>query len=214
LEAWQKDGFDAILMDVQMPEMNGWEATQAIREKERTTGDRIPIIAMTAHAMKGDDERCFAAGMDDYLTKPIRSEELIAALDKAANRKAARQVKLQPTTSQQLSGVIELDAALERLGGDRELYGELVDVFRKECPAVIEEMRRAIASGDAKTLGRGAHTLRGAASNLGAACVSEAAAETERRANSEGIGSATEEFKVLEEEMKRLFSELEVVCGK
>ena len=70
-----------------MPEMNGWEATQAIREKERTTGGRIPIIAMTAHAMKGDDERCFAAGMDDYLTKPIRTEELITALEKVGARK-------------------------------------------------------------------------------------------------------------------------------
>ena len=77
LEAWEKDSFDAILMDVQMPEMNGWEATQAIREKERTTGGRIPIIAMTAHAMKGDDERCCAAGTDDYLTKPIRKCEVL-----------------------------------------------------------------------------------------------------------------------------------------
>ena len=212
IEAWQKSEYDAILMDVQMPEMNGWEATQAIREKERTTGDRIPIIAMTAHAMKGDDERCFAAGMDDYLTKPIRSEELSAALDKAANRKAARQMRAAPAGRP--GGAIELEPALERLGGDRELYTELAGVFRKECPALIEEMRRAIASGDSKTLTRGAHTLRGAASNLGAVSVLEAAAETERRAGSEGVESAGEQFKILEKEMERLFSELDVLCGK
>jgi len=213
-EAWQKGGYDAILMDVQMPEMNGWEATQAIREKERATGDRIPIIAMTAHAMKGDDERCFAAGMDDYLTKPIRSEELIAALDKAANQKTARQLKLQPAAGVLPNGAVELDAALERLGGDRELYNELVEVFRKECPAVVEEMRRAIASGDATNLTRGAHTLRGAASNLGAAQLSKTAAELEMRAGSEGVEAASEQFSALEEEMRRLFSELEVLCAK
>jgi two-component system sensor histidine kinase/response regulator len=87
LEAWEKGGFDAILMDVQMPEMDGWEATQAIREKERSTGLHVPIIAMTAHAMKGDDERCFAAGMDDYLTKPIRTEELMTVLENVAAKK-------------------------------------------------------------------------------------------------------------------------------
>jgi two-component system, sensor histidine kinase and response regulator len=87
LEAWEKGEFDAILMDIQMPEMDGWEATQAIREKERSCGGHVPIIAMTAHAMKGDDERCFAAGMDDYLTKPIRTRELMTVLENVAANK-------------------------------------------------------------------------------------------------------------------------------
>ena len=91
LDALSKDSYDLILMDVQMPEMNGWEATRAIREMERETGRHIPIIAMTAHAMKGDDEKCFASGMDDYLAKPIRTAELIAILDQIANRKVALQ---------------------------------------------------------------------------------------------------------------------------
>lgn len=91
LEALDKGSYDAILMDVQMPEMNGWEATQAIREKERTTGKHIPIVAMTAHAMKGDDEKCLAAGMDDYLAKPIRTAELTAILDQIGDRKVALQ---------------------------------------------------------------------------------------------------------------------------
>ncbi|HEV3481809.1 MAG TPA: response regulator, partial [Candidatus Acidoferrales bacterium] len=90
LEALEKSAYDVILMDVQMPEMNGWEATRAIRERERAAGGRIPVIAMTAHAMKGDDEKCFAAGMDDSLTKPIRTEELVAALEKVGARKLAR----------------------------------------------------------------------------------------------------------------------------
>jgi two-component system, sensor histidine kinase and response regulator len=87
LEALETDSYDVVLMDVQMPEMNGWQATQAIRDKERTTGEHIPIIAMTAHVMKGDEERCLAAGMDSYLTKPIRVPELLAQLDGIGNHK-------------------------------------------------------------------------------------------------------------------------------
>ena len=209
----RKGTFDAILMDVQMPEMNGWEATQAIREKERTTGGHIPIIAMTAHAMKGDDERCFAAGMDDYLTKPIRTEELMAVLEKVGARKAAREVRLDRSpvrkNTRQEAEAVDLPAALERLGGDRGLYDELVGVFKNECPGMAAEMRRAIDDRDVKTLARSAHTLRGSSSNLGAVAVAEAALELEKLARSEELEGAEEQFKVLENEIERLFSELE-----
>jgi two-component system, sensor histidine kinase and response regulator len=211
LEAWEKGGFDAILMDVQMPEMNGWETTQAIREKERSTGGRIPIIAMTAHAMKGDDERCFAAGMDDYLTKPIRTEELMTVLEKVGARKAAREVRVERAIPSTDAEAVDLAAALERLGGDRSLYDELVGVFKNECPGMAAEMRRAIDDRDVKTLARSAHTLRGSSSNLGAVAVAEAALELEKLARSEKLEGAGEQFKVLENEMQRLFSELESI---
>jgi CheY-like chemotaxis protein len=81
LAALETDGFDLVLMDIQMPVMDGFEATAAIREAERSTGGRLPIVAMTAHAIKGDDQRCLNAGMDGYLAKPIRGEELYALLD-------------------------------------------------------------------------------------------------------------------------------------
>jgi two-component system, sensor histidine kinase and response regulator len=209
LEAWERESFDAILMDVQMPEMNGWEATQAIREKERTIGGRIPIIAMTAHAMKGDDERCFAAGMDDYLTKPIRTEELMAVLEKVGMRKVGREARQGPAKVRVDAKFVDVAAALERLGGDRELYYELVEVFRTECPGIAEEIRRAIEGRDSKTLERGAHTLRGSSSNLGAIGVSEAARELEKLARSETLENAEEQYKVLQHEIERLFSELE-----
>jgi CheY-like chemotaxis protein len=89
LTAWQKDAFDLVLMDIQMPEMDGFEATAAIRESERATGRHQTIVAMTAHAMKGDDQRCLDAGMDGYLAKPIRSEELYAVLDSVPRNPAA-----------------------------------------------------------------------------------------------------------------------------
>ncbi|MGD0965532.1 MAG: response regulator [Candidatus Acidiferrales bacterium] len=89
LEALEMESYDLILMDVQMPEMNGWETTQAIREKEKTTGGHIPIVAMTAHAMRGDEQRCLEAGMDAYLTKPIRTQELFAILDEIGTARPA-----------------------------------------------------------------------------------------------------------------------------
>src|ERR1700728_178437 len=215
VEAWEKGGFDAILMDVQMPEMDGWEATQAIREKERSTGLHVPIIAMTAHAMKGDDERCFAAGMDDYLTKPIRTEELMATLEKIGNRKQAQQTRQEsPEThreNQKAPEAIELAAALERLGGDRGLYDELAEVFKKECPTFAAEMRKALDTRDLKALERSAHTLRGASSNLGAVAVAEAALDLERLARSEELESANGQLEILQKEIERLFTELEVL---
>ncbi len=209
LEAWNRGGFDAILMDVQMPEMNGWEATQEIRERERSAGVRIPIIAMTAHAMKGDDERCFAAGMDDYLTKPIRTEELMATLDKVGKRKLVRTARLDPTKPRQDVPSLDLQGALDRLGGDRGLYGELVDVLKNGWPGVAAEMQKAIDARDSITLERSAHTLRGAASNLGAIGVSEEALELEKLARSERIEDAGEQFKVVQKEIERMFADLE-----
>jgi len=212
LEAWSRSEFDAVLMDVQMPEMNGWEATHAIRDKERSTGQRIPIIAMTAHAMKGDDERCFAAGMDDYLTKPIRTEELVAALEKVGSRKAARQMRPGGAPSpKRRTGAVDLEGALDRLGGDRQLYDELVEVFKKECAGVAAEMRRQLGDGDLRALERSAHTFRGASSNLGAVGVSEAAQELERRAESKNLEGAREQLQVLQNELERLFDELEAL---
>jgi two-component system, sensor histidine kinase and response regulator len=214
LEAWGKGGFDAILMDVQMPEMNGWEATQEIRERERATGERIPIIAMTAHAMKGDDERCFAAGMDDYLTKPIRTEDLMSTLDKVGKRKLVRTGWVAPVKPREEAASVDLQAALDRLGGDRVLYDELVEVFRKGCPASTAEMQAAIEARDFGALERTAHTLRGASSNLGAVAVAEEALELEKQARTEEIEKVTEQFKVLQKEIERMFSELETLHRK
>ena len=170
---------------------------------------------MTAHAMKGDDERCFAAGMDDYLTKPIRTEELMAALEKVGGQKVARQMRSEPAAvAARKPSAVDLEAALERLGGDRELYVELVEVFRNECPGVAAEIRRAIDERDLRVLQRSAHTLRGASSNLGAVAVSEAALELERRAATKDVEGSSEQFEILQKEIERLFSELEVLREK
>jgi two-component system, sensor histidine kinase and response regulator len=211
LEALEKESYDAVLMDVQMPEMNGWEATRVIREKEKAAGGRIPIIAVTAHAMKGDDERCYAAGMDDYLTKPIRTEDLMAVLDKVSTRKLAREARLDSSTLKEDPAPLDMAAALDRLGGDRDLYDELVGVFKEEYPNIEAELRRAVESRDAKTLERSAHTLKGSSANLGAVGVSNAALELEKLARSGELDGAGERFKILQQEVERLYSELESV---
>jgi two-component system, sensor histidine kinase and response regulator len=210
LEALDKDSYDLILMDIQMPEMNGWEATRAIRERERLSGGHIPIVAMTAHAMKGDEEKCLASGMDDYLTKPIRTAELLAALDRISSHKADSEVVLQSSPSPNSAGpAVDLAATLERLDGDRSLFDELVEVFRKECPGIMGEIRRALVLQDAKRVERGAHTLKGSSSNVGAVAVSQAASEIESLASGGNLAAASERCAALQTEIERLFVELD-----
>jgi len=209
LDALEKGQYDLILMDVQMPEMNGWEATQAIREKEKITGAHIPIVAMTAHAMKGDEERCLAAGMDAYLTKPIRTQELLAVLDEVGSHKVGTQVPFNSPSSRPTTDAIDLMATLERLDGDQGLFQEIAQVFKEDCPKIIEKMRRAIVVHDAKSLEGCAHTLKGSSANLGALAVSEAAGEIERLARTDNVESTSGQFRVLQEELERVFSELE-----
>ena len=125
LAALEREEFDLVLMDVQMPEMNGFEATAAIRKKEQTTGGHIPIVAMTAHAMKGDEDRCLSAGMDGYVSKPITPDELFLAISKVVRDGA----KPQPDHA-----LFDRSAILVRVDGDTKRLVELVDVFLDTCP--------------------------------------------------------------------------------
>jgi two-component system, sensor histidine kinase and response regulator len=210
LEALGKETYDLVLMDIQMPEMDGWEATRVIRDEERESGRHIPILAMTAHAMKGDEEKCIGAGMDGYLTKPIRTAELLAALDRISSHKTDSEVVLKSSSSTNSSGpVIDLAATLERLDGDRNLFDELIEVFRGECPGIMEEIRRALVLQDKKRVERGAHTLKGSSSNVGAVAASEVAAEIENLANRGNLSLAAEQFAILQTEIERLWVELD-----
>jgi two-component system, sensor histidine kinase and response regulator len=167
--------FDLILMDVQMPEMDGLEATRSIRERESHVGGHIPIVALTAHAMKGDRDRCLAVGMDAYVTKPIRSKELARVIQEALNQQLTSRtlgaVEATDATSEELAshGCHNWDQALSALQGDRKLLAELIEIFREECPKLRDEIAAAIESGDAKTLQRAAHTLKGSLGHLAAA---------------------------------------------
>jgi PAS domain S-box-containing protein len=178
LAALERQAFDAVLMDVQMPQMDGFETTAAIRQREGRAGGHVPVIAMTAHAMKGDRERCLAAGMDGYLAKPVQAHELYDALEGLAPGGGP------PTPAQAdapaAEEMINWSAALEQVGNDGDLLRELAQVFLEEYPGWLEELAGAVEANQAAVVRRLAHTVKGAAGQLGAERAREAAQRLER----------------------------------
>ncbi len=186
------EAFDLVLMDVQMPEMDGFEATAAIRDRERMNGGHIPIVAMTAHAMKGDREKCLAAGMDDYLAKPIRAEELYEMVERFAPaashaggehtaRPAAVAEPSSPDKEPQMEQQrLDWELARERIGGSEEILRDLAELFVRESPKMMQEIRAAIDRSDHPELRRTAHTLKGSAAVFVAQPTVDAALQLEQ----------------------------------
>jgi CheY-like chemotaxis protein len=197
LAALDRERFDVVLMDVQMPEMDGMEATRAIRQKEKETGTHIPIVAMTAHAMKGDREDCLAAGMDAYLSKPVQAQALYATVETFTPVEAAV-VTAAPAP------VLDWIAALQRVGGSRDLLRQLADLFLKESVKLLAEIRQTIANADAPRLRRAAHTLKGSADCFSAKPAVEAAQRLELMGRDGNLARAEEALAALEAEMARL----------
>jgi two-component system, sensor histidine kinase and response regulator len=214
LEALERETVDLVLMDVQMPEMDGLEATAAIRERERKTGSHVPIIALTAHAMKGDREKCLAAGADEYLAKPIRTTELFEAVDRLRNAKTNALSGAIPIAHTPAANAFDIDAALKHVEGDRDLLDEIVRIFSDQCPRTISEIQNAIRTADFSLVERAAHSLKGAASNLCATGVTHSAAELEESARSGNLSSVRERFQLLEREVEKLLRKLEAFSRK
>jgi two-component system, sensor histidine kinase and response regulator len=214
LDALLRERVDVVLMDVQMPVMDGFEAIRAIRKKEQTTGEHLHIIALTAHAMKGDRERCLAAGADDYVAKPIRIDELLAAIHGARPEVPGPKLALLPSFLTAPVGVIDLVAALDRVDGDRDLLEEIAQLFAEECPRNLEGIRQAIGDGDPQLLQRLAHTMKGASLNFGGVRVADAALALEIQARTGDLGNANPLVTVLEKEVGILLSEIESFCRK
>jgi CheY-like chemotaxis protein len=163
-------------MDVQMPEMDGWATTAAIRAQEQLSDRHIPIIAMTAHAMQGDRERCLAAGMDGYVAKPLWAEELFAVME----RLTATTTEAPLENQSQRAGmpeVLDYGALLARVDRDMELLQEIVRLFLTDCPRHLAELHAALARGDQDGLVRTVHSLKGALGNI---CAPAALAEALR----------------------------------
>jgi two-component system, sensor histidine kinase and response regulator len=218
LAALDREPFDLILMDVQMPEMDGFEATRVIREREalaHPTPDhkppgslRTPIVAMTAHAMKGDRERCLEAGMDAYVSKPLQTQQLLEVIESLvpthADAETDRPGEAQtdtPGEAEPPEPVFDRNAVLARVEGDRELLRELVTLFLDESPGLLSEIQQSIARRDGKALERAAHTLKGSVGNFGAKRSYDVALKLEMMGRAADFTNAQEAFAQLQEEI-------------
>jgi PAS domain S-box-containing protein len=215
-EAAGEPGFDVVLMDIQMPLMDGMEATVAIREKERQFGRHTPIVAMTAHAMRGDKEKCLAGGMDGYVSKPISPAELFAEIDRCLAQTDRRnevpenlsELHKQSEPTEQ----IDRGSLLGRVEGDQELLTEMVHLFEEESPKLLAAISDALERGDVTLLERSAHSLKGAAANLSAKPLSAAALRLEQAAKSKDLESARAGLAEVERAMHLLLPALAALC--
>ena len=208
VEASAEQDFDAVLMDVQMPQMDGLAATRAIRQREAETAVErpLPIIGLTAHAMQGDRERCIEAGMNEYVTKPIRPDELrrvlgslIGVSEKLDHNGGALPLRINRA------------AVLERCGGDQDLLRELVAIFRQDCPAYMESVRAAVESKEGEALSRAAHTLKGPLGTLGFDDAQQFALQLEEVARRGEMDRVEQVFTELQREMCRIEPLLDVL---
>jgi PAS domain S-box-containing protein len=198
LSALASGTFDLILMDVQMPEMDGLDATAAIREQERQSGGHIPIIAMTAHAMAEDRDRCLEAGMDGYVSKPLHLENLWKAINECVPK--ASRPSIPKAVKPDGNGSFDRNVLLSQVGGDHALMREIAKLFLEESPRQMEAIRRAIEQRDGKGLELSAHTFKGSAGHLAARRVSELAGRLEAMGREGKMDSAAESYETLERE--------------
>jgi signal transduction histidine kinase/HPt (histidine-containing phosphotransfer) domain-containing protein len=192
----QKGYFDLILMDWQMPEMDGIETTRRIRELEAIAGGHVTIVAMTANALQGDRERCLAAGMDDYISKPIQTAELLKALGGKVD--VQHGAKPQPPT------VIDFDYAVALASAEPEVLEVLTDLFLEQYPSFLEEIEGAIIAADSRELERSAHALKGLLGYFKAAPAQQAASELEKLGTLGHVGEGLAWLERLRAEIENL----------
>jgi two-component system sensor histidine kinase/response regulator len=225
IEAVGLQRYDVVLMDCQMPLVDGFEASRRIREMERSgviSGSPLPIIALTANAVQGDRARCLAAGMDDYVTKPINPDTLLAAIRAQLSRSAARlnpgggaiaekvscdlpadeNGALAPDPAEANQVPIDVPALLRRCRGKADLIKRLLDKFAETVGAQVEELKSGVTSADWEQVSRVAHTIKGASANLSADQVSAVAAELEQIGRGADAGGASECLERLETEIR------------
>jgi CheY-like chemotaxis protein len=211
LTALRQQTFDVVLMDIQMPSMDGLETTRAIRAREQDTMTRVPIVAMTAHAMPGDRERCLAAGMDAYVAKPLRPKELFEIIARLTLPVAS--TPAMPAVPEEEEDILDGKTLWERVAGDAELLREIIELFLADCPERLLELHQALTHQDCPALARAAHRLKGALGNISANYALAAVRRVETSARVGDIQAATEALARLENELARLTPLLAVYAG-
>jgi PAS domain S-box-containing protein len=209
--ALAKHKFDLVLMDVQMPEMGGIEATEEIRLREKKSGAHIPIFAMTAHAMPGDRERCLASGMDGYIPKPIDPKSFMQIIETGASpaETAGAEHNIASASGSNTRGAIRSDALLERFGGNRKLLKTLIKTFRHDCPKMMAKIRGALSTRNPRAVADAAHGLKGSVGNFGTSAAFETAREMEKTARQGKLDGAWELYATLEDDVARFLPDLE-----
>ncbi|MDH3599978.1 MAG: GAF domain-containing protein [Candidatus Tectomicrobia bacterium] len=227
LEALHQETFDLVLMDVQMPEMGGLKAVELLRERERENGQHIPVIAMTAHAMQGDRERCLTAGMDDYLSKPIQTQTLFSAIERAVRLEStpmAPGLDIPSDNTDRCSDdlcdptpanlIFDRDALLEQLGYDYALLLEIIELFRADLRRWLDKMQQAMSEADTEVLMDTAHTLKGALGGLCARSGMSAAFELEQAGKTEDPAAIHCAYQLLEKELDQLLPLLSALVSQ
>jgi two-component system sensor histidine kinase/response regulator len=212
IKAIETTYYDLVFMDIQMPEMDGFGATAAIRQMEPVLGRRIPIVAMTAHAMEGDREQCLEAGMDDYISKPLDRAELAKIIRRKLHLPALNEASSPPSPSQQagLTGrAFDKEALLERLEGDEEFCREIIAMFLNDVPGQLQKLRRAVDENQISEIVLRAHTLKGSAANVSAEDMRQAAQALEMVGRSGDLKQAGELYLALEKEFDRFKTALQ-----
>jgi signal transduction histidine kinase/DNA-binding response OmpR family regulator len=192
VKAMEKVHYDMVFMDCQMPEMDGYAATAEVRSlRSNVLNHNVPIIAMTAHAMKGDREKCLASGMDDYLSKPIQPERILEVIEKWLARSKKWQPEATPDDIPTMNKVFDRTGFLDRLMGDKDLAGEILDGFLADVPLQVYEMKKALDIGDAHSIRQQAHSLKGASANVGAMALADIALQVELAGNAKDLIKAS-----------------------
>ena len=212
-EALKLQEFDLVLMDLQMPVMGGLEATKRIRESELITGRRVPIVAMTAHAAAQDERNCMEVGMDAYLTKPVRREQLAKAIERATMHKQSSKIEIESRNSQSTVDW-NVQEVLDRIEGDQEFLRELLAIFQADCRTCLDRARTALTKEDLSDLSRAAHTIKGMMKNLAMNSGSELAAALEIEAQQGHKELSMELLAKLEVAVTSILREVEVLMAE
>jgi len=199
VEEIRKSDFDFVLMDCQMPLMDGFEATSAIRQMEGGTGRHTTIIALTANAMEGDRERCLDAGMDGYVSKPIDAKTLLTTVLRLCAQAQSQDVERTMSTE----GTIDLEGLLERCGGSKDLVHKIAQKFAETGPGMVAQVRDAVESRDSDAVYRAAHQLKGASATMGAIKLASIAADIEMLGREGNVAAAADRIAALETEFQR-----------